>query len=466
MTTQDLTSLTLSQASDLVKSRQVSPVDLVQACLDRIDRLDGKLNSFLTLCPDQALAAARRAEEEIAGGNHRGDFHGVPYAVKDIYNTAGIRTTNGSKVFKDYVPDNDCTAVVNLNTAGGVLVGKNSCLEFACGNHHEIHGEVHNPWNLDHSPGGSSSGSGASVAASLIFGSMGSCTGGSIRGPASNCSIVGHKPTYGLVSRHGVFPLSWSLDHAGPMTRTVEDCAIMLQAVAGYDPKDPSSAHGPDVDYRSALTGDIRGLRIGVPVELNEGCDDSIASLIQDAIAVLMDLGAEIQEVSLPIAGAHATFAGSVITWSEEAQVHAPWFDRIQDYTEGARQKVLSGAVITGMQYHKAQQIRRLVIDEMNAVLQNVDLLVGPVAGSPPGRLPTGPGAGTKAAASVASERSFSRPYNMTGTPSVSVPCGFTPEGLPIGLQISGRLLDDSTVLKAAHAYEQATPWHKMHPNL
>ena len=466
MNTQDLNALTLTEASNLLKAQKISPVELTQACLDRIDAIDGKLNSFLTLCRNEALAAAHYAEREISAGRHLGDFHGIPYAVKDIYNTAGIRTTHGSKVFKDNVPDADCTAVVNLNNAGGVLVGKNHCLEFACGNHHEIHGEVLNPWNLDHSPGGSSSGSGASVAAGLIFGSMGSCTGGSIRGPASNCSIVGHKPSYGLVSRHGVFPLSWTIDHAGPMTRTVEDCAIMLQAVAGYDPRDPSSVANPGVDYRAALTGNIRGLRIGVPKELNEGCDDAVASLIQDAIAVLMDLGADISEVSLPIAGAHATMAGSVITWSEEAQVHAPWFDRIQDYTEGARQKVLTGAVITGLQYHKAQQIRRMVMDEMNAVLKKVDLLVGPVATSAPGRLPTGPAAGTRAADSVAAERSFTRPHNMTGTPAVSVPCGFTPEGLPIGLQISGRFLDDALVLRAAHAYEQATPWHTMHPDL
>ena len=467
MTTQDLTSLTLSQASDLLKTKKISPVELTQACLDRIDAVDGKLNSFLTLCPNEALAAAHYAEREISNGNYLGAFHGIPYAVKDIYATDGIRTTHGSKVFKDSVPDADCTAVVNLNAAGGILIGKNHCLEFACGNHHEIHGEVHNPWNLDYSPGGSSSGSGASVAAGLVFGSMGSCTGGSIRGPASNCSIVGHKPTYGLVSRHGVFALSWSLDHAGPMTRTVEDCAIMLQAVAGYDPKDPSSARGPDVDYRISLTGNIRGLRIGVPTELNEPCDDSVATLIQDSIAVLHDMGAEIHQVSLPIAGSHATAAGNVITWSEEAQVHAPWVDQLQDYTEGARQKVLVGSVITGVQYHKAQQLRRMVMDEMNAILNQVDLLVGPVAGSPPSRLPTGPAPATLAGAmGMATERSFSRPYNLTGMPAVSVPCGFTPEGLPIGLQIAGRLFDDATVLRAAHAYEQATPWHKIHPDL
>ena len=251
MTTQNLTSITIAQAAELVKTRKVSPVELVQASLDCIDRLDKKLNSFLTVCHDEVLDAARQAEQEIGRGNYRGPFHGIPYAVKDIYATNGIRTTHGSKVFTDSVPDYDCTAVQNLNSAGGLLVGKNHCLEFACGNHHSIYGEVRNPWALDHTPGGSSSGSGASVAACMVFGSMGSCTGGSIRGPASNCSIVGLKPSYGLVSRHGVFPLSWSLDHAGPMTRTVEDCALMLQAVSGYDAKDPSSASVPLQNYQA-----------------------------------------------------------------------------------------------------------------------------------------------------------------------------------------------------------------------
>jgi len=255
-----LMSLTLAEAAKMVKARQVSPVELTRASLDRIQGLGEKLNSFITVIGDRALAAARRAEKEIADGDYRGPLHGVPYAVKDIYATRGIRTTNGSKVFTNNVPRRDSTAVRNLNNSGGILVGKNHCLEFASGEHNSLYGEVHNPWNLDHTPGGSSSGSAASVAAGLVFGSMGSCTGGSIRGPASHCSIVGLKPTYGLVSRYGVFPLSWSLDHAGPLTRTVEDCAMMLGAVAGYDAKDPSSARVRLPDYTAGLDGDITGL--------------------------------------------------------------------------------------------------------------------------------------------------------------------------------------------------------------
>ena len=467
MTTQNLTSITIAQAAELVKTRKVSPVELVQASLDCIDRLDKKLNSFLTVCHDEVLDAARQAEQEIGRGNYRGPFHGIPYAVKDIYATNGIRTTNGSKVFTDSVPDYDCTAVQNLNSAGGLLVGKNHCLEFACGNHHSIYGEVRNPWALDHTPGGSSSGSGASVAACMVFGSMGSCTGGSIRGPASNCNIVGLKPSYGLVSRYGVFPLSWSLDHAGPMTRTVEDCALMLQAVAGYDTKDPSSASVPLQNYQAALGGSIKGMRVGVAKELNQGATEPVSSLVQKAITVLGDLGASVEEVSLPITGDYATAAGNIITWSEEAQVHAPWVDRLQDFTPGARQKVLVGSVITSTQYHKAQQMRRLVDEEIRAVLRQVDVLVGPVQGSPPGPLAGSPGSSpVLGALKMASEPSFSRPYNLTGMPAVSVPCGFTSEGLPVGLQITGRLFDDATVLKVAHAYEQATEWHKMHPSL
>ena len=306
-------------------------------------------------------------------------MHGIPYAVKDIYNSKGVRTTIGSSVFKDNVPDHDSTAVRNLDRAGGVLLGKNHCLEFASGNHNALYGEVRNPWNLDHTPGGSSSGSGASVAAGMVFGSMGSCTGGSIRGPASHNSIVGLKPTYGLVSRFGVFPLSWSIDHAGPMTRTVEDCAIMLGAVAGYDAQDPSSARVPIPDYQAALDRNIRGIRIGIPRELNDGASAEVAELIQRAIVVLQELGAEVTEISLPVTGEYTGATGNIITWSEMAQVHAPWLDRLDEYTPMVQQKVRLGLVAPSTMYHKAQQLRRLIQAEIVEALQQVDVLVGPI---------------------------------------------------------------------------------------
>ena len=289
----DLLTTTLADAAEAIKSRKLSPVELTQAALDRIDLLEPRLNAFITLCGDRAMEAARVAEQEIVRGRYRGPMHGIPYGVKDIFSTSGLRTTNGSKVFQDQVPSVTSTAVRNLDAAGGVLVGKNNCAEFASGgDHSSFHGAVHNPWGLEYSPGGSSSGSGASVAAGMIFGSMGTCTGGSIRGPASYCSVVGLKPSYGLVSRYGVFPLSWSIDHAGPMTRTVEDCALMLEAVAGYDPLDPSSARVQVPHYAGALDGNIRGMRIGITRELNEGAGAETGELVQRAFEVLRELGA------------------------------------------------------------------------------------------------------------------------------------------------------------------------------
>ena len=467
MSSADLTSLTLADAAKAIGTRKLSPVELTEAVLRRIDVLNPKLNAFLTVVGDRALATAQKAEQEISQGNYRGPLHGVPYAVKDIYSTRDIRTTNGSSVFSEYVPNQDSTAVRNLNRAGGVLVGKNHCLEFACGNHNGLYGEVRNPWNPDHTPGGSSSGSAASVAAGMVFGSMGSCTGGSIRGPASFCSIVGLKPTYGLVSRYGVFPLSWSIDHAGPLTRTVEDCALMLQTVAGYDSRDPSSARVRLPDYAGALKGGIGNIRVGVPKEFNEGATEEVTALVQEAIGVLSELGASVEEVSLPLTADYAAASGNTITWSEAAQVHAPWKDRLNEYTVGVQQKVLVGSVISSTMYHKAQLLRRQIQDEISRVMKNVDVLVGPTTAAPPGQIQASVAAGGNAGAlRMATQRSFTRPQNLTGQPAVSVPCGFSSQGLPVGLQISGRLFEDDVVLKVAHAYEQATEWHKKHPEI
>ena len=467
MAVPELMSLSLAEAAKSIKSRQISPVELAQAALGQIDRLGDKVNAFITVRRDQARDAAKKAEQEIAGGTYRGPMHGIPYSVKDIYATRGTRTTNGSLVFSDWVPKHDSTAVRRLNNAGGVLIGKNGCSEFACGDHSTMFGPVRNPWNLEHTPGGSSSGSGASVATGMVFGSMGSCTGGSIRGPASNCSVVGLKPSYGLVSRYGVFPLSWSLDHAGPLTRTVEDCALMLQAVAGYDTNDPSSARVTLPDYAAAIKGGIKGLRVGIPRQLNEGASEEVSTLVQRAIAVLGELGALVEEVSLPVTSEYATLAGNIITWSEAAQVHTPWLDQLEDYTAGTQGKVLVGLVIPSSDYHKAQRMRRLVDDEFTQVLKKVDVLVQPVSQSPPGRLEGGEARpGGSGAARMAGTPSMTRPYNLTGMPAVSVPCGFSSQGLPVGLQIAGRLFEDATVLRVAHAYEQATDWHTMHPSL
>lgn len=466
----ELMSMSLAEAAREIKARKISPVELVRASLSRIDQLNNKVNAFITVCHDQALAVARQAENEIASGNYRGPMHGIPYSVKDVFATKGIRTTRGSKVFADYVPDHNSTAVKHLNRAGGVLVGKNHCLEFACGNHHKIFGEVRNPWSLEHSPGGSSSGSGAAVAAGMVFGSMGSCTTGSIRGPASWCSVVGLKPTSGLISRFGVFPLSWSLDHVGPMTRTVEDCAIMLHAVAGFDWKDPSSASVNIPEYAGTLDRNIRGLRVGVPTELSEGNSPEVSNLVNTAIRTLERLGADVRPVSVPLTGQYASIAATVIYLSEAAQIHSPWLSRLREYTVRTQQKVLVGLTIPSIWYHKAQELRRLISHELSSVMQEVDLLISSAVLNTPSRVAASPASDWDAEAAKAaisgSLYSPMEPYNLTGMPAISVPCGFTEAGMPVGLQIAGRLFEDLTVLKVAFAYEQAAGVYQKHPRI
>ena len=465
MATPELMSLTVAEAARQIKARTLSPVELIQACLDRIGAVESRVHAFVTVCGDQAMAAARRAEGEIAQGRYRGPMHGIPYAVKDIFASKGVRTTAGSRLLEDNVTDYDSTAIARMNRAGAVLVGKNNCAEFASGGESSsFNGPVHNPWKLGHTSGGSSSGSCASVAAGMVLAGVGSCTGGSIRQPASHTNVVGLKPTYGLVSRYGVFPLSWSLDHAGPIGKTAEDTALILQAVAGFDALDPSSVRSGGVDYSAGLGEGLRGVRVGVPQELNAGASDEVAGLVQAAIAVLEDLGATVEEVAVPVTGEYATVAGNVITWSEMAQVHAPWRDRIELYSDGVREKILVGSVIPSRLYHKAQEMRRLVQAELTEVLQRYDVLVGPNVRVPPG--PLGGGTPTGSAMGMATEVSYTRPFNLTGKPSLSVPCGLSPEGLPVGLQVSGRSHEDATVLRVAHAFQQATSWHTMHPPL
>ena len=461
----ELMSLTIAEAAQQIEARTLSPVELIQACLERIESVEPQVHAFVTVCGDEAMAAARRAESEIAQGRYRGPMHGIPYAVKDIFASKGVRTTAGSRLLEDNVTDYDSTAIARMNRAGAVLVGKNNCAEFASGGESSsFKGPVHNPWKLGHTSGGSSSGSCASVAAGMVLAGVGSCTGGSIRQPASHTNVVGLKPTYGLVSRYGVFPLSWSLDHAGPLGKTAVDTALILQALAGFDSLDPSSVRAGRVDYSAALSEGLRGVRVGVPQELNAGAGDEVAGLVQRAIAVLQDLGATVEEVAVPVTGEYATVAGNVITWSEMAQVHAPWRDRIELYSDGVREKILVGSVIPSRLYHKAQEMRRLVQAELTEVLQRYDVLVGPNVRVPPG--PLGGGTPTGSAMGMATEVSYTRPFNLTGKPSLSVPCGLSPEGLPVGLQVSGRSHEDATVLRVAHAFQQATSWHTMHPPL
>ena len=461
----DLAFLTIAEAARLIEKKQLSPVELTTALIGRGEALDPQLNAYLLPTFDRALDQARTAECEITAGAYRGPMHGIPFGLKDIYATAGIRTTGHSKTCIDTVPAADATTVTKLYGAGAVLMGKLATHEFA-------HGgpsfdlpwpPARNPWNREHFTGGSSSGSGAAVAAGLIPGALGSDTGGSIRGPAALCGIVGLKPTYGLVSRHGVYANSFSFDHAGPMTWTVEDCAILLQGIAGHDPNDPASAARPAPDYRAALTGDIRGLRIGIVRHLHE--DDcpatpEVGAALDEAFSVFRSLGATLGEVRLRPAQDYYDVKVTIAE-SELLAVHEDGLrSRPGDFGEDFLGRVLPAVLISSRDYVQAQRERRRILTEMAPVYADFDVLVTATAGGPAPRLDTW------RTIEFWRRPSLTTPFNVTGGPALAQCIGFSGGGLPLSMQIVGRPFDDATVLRVAHAYESATPWRRRRPPL
>jgi aspartyl-tRNA(Asn)/glutamyl-tRNA(Gln) amidotransferase subunit A len=463
--TEALHFLTIAEAARRIEAKALSPVALVEALLDRICSLNPQLDAFVTLMGDQALEAARRAEAEIAAGHYRGPLHGIPFGLKDIYNTAGTRTTGHSRTAMDHVPDADATATARLIAAGGVLVGKLSTHEFA-------HGgpsfdlpwpPARNPWNREHFTGGSSSGSGAAVAAGFLFGAMGSDTGGSVRNPAALCGIVGLKPTYGLVSRSGVIPNSYTFDHCGPMTWTVEDCAIMLGTVAGHDPADPASADVAIPDYRAALTGDIRGLRIGVVRHFWEEdlpANAEVCAAMDASLDVLSGLGAVCENVRLATMQDYYDVK-VVIAESELFSVHrAALCERPGDFGIDFLARALPACLFSGADYVAAQRRRRLQLDAMTPIYANHDVLV--TAG------PYGPAPRLDAHSTIGFWRkpSITTPFNVTGGPALSLCNGFSESGLPLAMQVIGRPFDETTVFRVADAYEKATPWRRRRPAL
>ena len=456
----DIPYLSASELSSLIERREVSPVEATRAYLARIDELDFKFNAYLTVSRKQALQQAAEAEREIARGEHRGPLHGVPVAVKDQLWTRGIRTTGGSRILADFVPEEDATVVANLKAAGAVILGKTNLTEFAIGGPHS-YANARNPWDLDTSAGSSSSGSGSATSAYLCATSLGEDTGGSIRFPAAWCGLVGLRPTWGRVSRYGVMRGVWSMDQVGPISRTVEDCAITLGAIAGYDPKDPYTSDRPVPDYRRALGGDLKGMRIGLVTELtnSEVVDPEVRESVARATAVLGELGASVEEVSLPLS-AHAT----TIFWThisvEPASTHASWLrERLKDYGYSNRISLLMGSVMPAQAYYKGQKLRSVLRDQVHGALERYDLLVSPTIGATAQKVE---GTGTDPARRRPYMLTFT--FNIANCPAISVPCGFSSSGLPIGLQIGGRPFSEETILKAAHAYEQATPWHTMRP--
>lgn len=454
-TTTELCYLTIREAGLLLKSRKLSPVELTRAFLSRIEQLDKTLNAYITVLPEQALAAARAAEAEILRGDYRGPLHGIPIALKDLYDTQGVRTTASSRVMANRIPSEDATTTARLAAAGSILLGKLAMHEFALGGPDPTCGFplARNPWNLDHIPGGSSSGSGAAVAAGLCMGSLGSCTGGSIRGPAAYCSIVGLKATYGRVSRYGVVPLSWTLDHCGPMTWTVEDTALMLQAIAGFDPKDPTSSRAPVPDYSAALVEDIKGLAIGVPRHFFFADDPAInretLEIVDTALKTLQELGARVVEVTVPTLK-YAGAAQPVIMLSEAFAYHARKLrSKPEEFGDMVRARFRMGGLFTAGEYVQAQRVRHVLKREFAAALQQVDLIASPTMSNP------APAFNNVDVMTTARMPSFTGPYNLTGMPAISVPCGFTKAGLPVGLQLAGKPFDEPTVLRAAYTYQQ-----------
>ncbi|PWU19977.1 MAG: Asp-tRNA(Asn)/Glu-tRNA(Gln) amidotransferase subunit GatA [Candidatus Rokuibacteriota bacterium] len=449
---------TIASLAPRLRKKEISPVELTDAILDRIASVEGKVKAYVTVMRDEARAAAKAAEASIVAGNYLGPLHGIPVAVKDLYYTRGVKTTAGSKILANFVPDYDAAVVERLKRAGAIIVGKANTHEFAMNTWTP---PTRNPWDLERIPGGSSGGSGAALAASECIAATGTDTGGSIRIPASFCGVVGLKPTFGRVSRHGVVPLAWTADHAGPMTKTVEDAALLLKVMAGHDPRDPATVDVPVPDYPHALAGDIKGLRVGMPTSyFFEGLDKEVDETVRKAVKALEGLGASVEDVSLPhIASIPIVHACIVLT--EAATYHEKWLrTRADDYAPDVRFPLEWGKLFMGIDYVQAQRVRELIRQDFATVLSKVDLIVAPtvpIAASKVGEDPVA--VGTAKELVISATIRLNRPSNHTGLPAISVPCGFTAGGLPIGLQLIGRALDEVTVLRAAHAYEAASPW-------
>jgi aspartyl-tRNA(Asn)/glutamyl-tRNA(Gln) amidotransferase subunit A len=466
----DLVMLSLAEIGERIRRKEVSPVEVTRAYLDRITAYNGKVNAFVTITADEALAAARQAETEVQRGQYRGHLHGVPIGHKDLYYTRGVRTTAGSRVRETFVPEEDATVVARYRAAGAVMLGKLNTHEFAYGptNEHSMFGPSRNPWDLERITGGSSGGSGAAIALSLCAGSTGSDTGGSIRMPAACCGIVGLKPTYGRTSRHGIFPLCWTMDHPGPMTHTVQDAALMLQPIAGHDARDPATTRRPVPDYAAALTGDVRGLRVGVPTRyFYDRADPVVEQGVRGAVRTLADLGAEVREVDIAHIE-HAAAAALTIYLAEATAYHEDTLATRPDlYTAQVRGFLELGNYVLAKDYLHAQRYRQLLGRSIAAVFRQVDMLVTPTLPIMATRLwqQTITVRGEEETVFAALLRN-TEPFNLTGLPALAVPCGFSPERLPISMQVVGRPFEEATVLRAGHAYQQATDWHRQRPSL
>ena len=456
---------TLTDVAGLLETKAVSPVELTRAVLERIEAVDATLHAYLTVTADAALEAAREAEREIVAGRYRGPLHGVPLGIKDLCATRGVRTTCASRILATWVPDHDASVVQRLRASGAVLLGKLNMTEFAYGGYHPSLPVPVNPWNPDRWPGASSSGSGVATAAGLCFGALGSDTGGSIRFPSAACGIVGMKPTYGRVSRSGVFPLAESLDHIGPMARSVADAAVLLGAIAGFDPTDPTTRRDPVPDYAAGLPEGIRGLRIGIDeAYCRTDTEPEVAAAALAAGAVLREAGAQLVEVT--VGGLlEAARDWYVVCAAEAAAAHERWFPRrAAEYGPTFRALLEDGIRLRALDYARAHVARQRVCRVLDDAWQQADLLLCPSMPTLPAPVADFAPDAVLPREVVAPLLRFTAPFDFTGSPTISVPCGFSASGLPLSLQLVGRHGAEEVVLRAGHAYEQATGWHRRRP--
>ena len=466
----------MEQIAALYARRKLSPVELVQMFLGRIERLNPQLNAYLSVTAERALAEARAAEKEIFGSRgrrrrrHRGPLHGIPIALKDNIWTRGVRTTAGSKILSDFIPSEDASVARRLRRAGAIVLGKTNLHEFAYGvtTNNPHFGPTRNPWDTARIPGGSSGGSAAAIAAGLCAASLGSDTGGSIRIPAALCGIVGLKPTFGRVSCHGVVPLCPSFDHVGPLARTVADAALLLGATSGRDPRDAATVRVPVPDYRRALRKPLRRFRLGRPREYFwEKLDAEVRGVVEAAARSFEESGAEIEEVALPHV-AESVEPSAQIALAEARHFHetAGYFPtRAADYSEEVRKRLEKGAGVRAVDYLKALEARKVVQADFAAAFARVDAIFAPtvpVAAPCIGEERVNIGSEEESVRSALLR--LNRPANLTGLPAISIPCGFTRAGLPVGLQLIGRAFDEATLLRVAYAYEQAAGWRRRHP--
>jgi len=456
----DLAYLSLTELGRLLDARRVSPVQIVRAVLDRIEGYNGRLASYITVCAERALTEARRAEQEITSARRRRTrLHGLPIAHKDISLTNGVRTTAHSRCLIEYVPDRDATHVRRLAEAGMIMLGKTNTTEFACGTM-DLFGVARNPWDLSRYTGGSSAGSANALASGMAVAATGSDTGGSIRVPASFCGIVGVKPTYGRVSRYGLIPLAWSMDHVGPMARTVADCALLLSAMAGCDALDPTSARAPVPDFAYGLDAGVRGVVLGVPHgHFYEGLNPEVDAAIRAALRHLESQGARLEPVDLPLAG-HLAGPGGILIMAEAYGLHAERLrERAADYGTRTRRRIASGGCYTSGEYEAAMRVRVAWTRQVARVLERVDAIV----------TPTLPHVAFPVETQLTDPPDTSwgtRHFNLSGHPALTLPCGFTAAGLPIGMHLAGRFFDEAMLFRIAHAYERSTPWHSRRPAL